>query len=241
VDRRAAARLAVGLVLVASGPFAYLVYQAGGESQLFLVPLGVFLSTAGFYLCVPYLKILQPFKKAVPFLAVAVLLLGFFSPAEWQNSIIGSAYGTLLTVLTRRLAVLILNVEGIRAVAGGGSTILLPSASKVAGVSIEQACGGIEESFVFFVTFALMFVDVGRRAPRKAMILLPIGFVGTYLMGLVRIDAIVLTGYLYGENALEVVHLYAGLLLFLAFISAFWYLSLRWIGTGKTSRVLGAG
>lgn len=87
--------------------------------------------------------------------------------------------------------------------------------------------------------FALMLVDVGRKAPKKAMVLLPVGFVGTYLVSLARLDAVIVTGYPYGYDAMETVHLYAGVLLYLAFFSAFWYLSLKWIGAGSSGRVGG--
>jgi exosortase/archaeosortase family protein len=235
VDRKAAAGLAAGLVLAASGFAVFLIYLAGGYGPLYLVPLGVLLFSAGFYLSVPYLKFLQPFKRTIPFFAAAILLIAFISPSEWQNSVFGSVYGSLLMLLSRRLGVLVLNAEGIGAVAGGGSTIVLPSASKVAAVTVAQACGGVEEVLVFFVAFALMFVDVGRKAPKKALVLLPLGFVGTYLVSIVRLDAVIVTGYLYGFDAMETVHLYAGVLLYLAFISAFWYLSLKWIGTGSSA------
>ncbi|MBI3840656.1 MAG: exosortase/archaeosortase family protein [Thaumarchaeota archaeon] len=244
MDRKPAARLAVGLVLVASGLAAYLihqaVYEANGGSSLGLVALGVLLSSAGLYLCLPHLKFLRPFKRAIPIFAVAILLLGLFSPSDWQNSVFGSVYGSLLMQLTTRLGVLVLNAEGVGATIAGGSTIVLPSVSKVAAVSVTQACGGIEEVFVFSVAFALIFVDVGRKAPRKALPLLPVGLVGTYLVSLVRVDAVVLTGYLYGFDAMEVVHLYAGMLLYVAFFSAFWYLSLKWTGIGSSGGVRGA-
>lgn len=236
MDRKAAARLGVGLALATSGFAVYLIYLAGGYGPLYLVPLGVLLFSAGFYLSLPHLKFLQPFKRIIPFFAAAILLIAFVSPTEWQNSIFGSVYGSQLMLLSTKLGILILHAEGIGAVKGAGSTITLPSASKVAAVSVTQACGGIEEVFVFFVAFALMFVDVGKRAPRKASVLLPLGFVGTYLVSLVRLDAVVLTGYAYGYDAMETVHLYAGLLLYLAFISAFWYLSLKWIGIGSRAR-----
>ena len=230
------ARLVVGSILVASSLTVYLVYVAGGWGPLDLVPLGVLLFVVGFYLCLPYLKFLQPFRRTIPFFAVAVLLVAFVSPSEWQNSIFGSVYGSLLMHLTRKLGVLMLNAEGIGAVEGGGSTIVLPSASKVAAVTVLQTCGGVEEVFVFFIAFALMLVDMGRRAPKKAMVLLPVGFVGTYLVSVARVDAVVLIGYLYGSDVMETVHLYLGVLLYLVFISVFWYLSLKWIGVGSGTK-----
>ncbi|MGD0477190.1 MAG: exosortase/archaeosortase family protein [Nitrososphaerales archaeon] len=236
MDRKSAARLAAGLVLAASGFAVFLIYLAGGYGPLYLVPIGVFLFSAGFYLSVPYLKFLQPFKRTIPFFAAALLLIAFIPPNVWQNSIFGSVYGSLLIVLSRKLGVLVLNAEGIGAIQGAGSTIVLPSASKVASVTIAQACGGVEEILIFFVAFAFMLMDVGRKAPKKAMVLLPVGFVGTYLVSIVRLDAVIVTGYLYGYDAMETAHLYLGVLLYLAFISAFWYLSLKWIGIGNRAK-----
>ncbi len=219
-------------MLIGSGFAIFLVYLAGGHGPLYLVPPGALLPTAGFYLCLPYLRFLQPFRKVVPFFAAAVIFMGFISPYEWQSSVFGSVYGSLLTLLTRRLGVLMLNAEGIGAVEGGGSTIVLPPASKVAAVTIEQACGGVEEVIVFFVAYALMVADVGRKAPKKALALLIMGFVGVYLVSVVRLDAVVWVGFQYGFAAMETAHLYLGVLLYLAFISVFWYLSLKWIGAG---------
>ena len=234
------ARLAAGLVLAASSFVVFLVYLAGGYGPLYLVPIGVLLFPAGFYLCVPFLEFLQPFKKTIPFFAAAILLIAFIPWNVWQNSVFGSVYGSLLMLLSRRLGVLMLNAAGIKAIEGAGSTIVLPAASKVAAVTVSQACGGVEEVLVFFAAFAFMFVDVGRKAPKKAMVLLPAGFAGAYLVSLVRLDAVVVTGYLYGLNAMETAHLYLGILLYLAFISAFWYLSLKWIGFGSRGGVKGA-
>jgi exosortase/archaeosortase family protein len=233
VERKLAARFVVGLTLLFSTSIVYLIYQLGGQGPAELVLLGVLLSSAGYYLCLPYLKFLQPFKRMVPIFAVAIVLLGLFPPSDWQNSIVGSVFGSQLMPLTTRLGVLLLNAEGIGATVGGGSTIVLPAASKVAGVTVGQACGGIQEVFVFSVAFAVMYIDVGRKAPMKAMLLLPVGLVGVYLVSIVRVDAVVLTGYLYGFDAMETFHLYAGFLLYLAFISVFWYLSLKWIGIGS--------
>jgi exosortase/archaeosortase family protein len=225
------------LILVVSGFTVFLIYLEGGYGPLYLVPLGVLLPSAGFYLCLPYVRFLQPFKRTIPFFAAAILLVGFISPEEWQNSIFGSVVGSSFMLLSTKLGVLILNAEGLGATEGGGSTILLPAASKVAAISVSQACGGIEEVFVFFAAFALMFMDAGRKAPKKAMVLLPAGFIGTYLVSLVRLDAVVVTGYLYGFDAMETAHLYAGILLYLAFVAAFWYLSLKWIGMGRGGEV----
>jgi exosortase/archaeosortase family protein len=237
MDRKRLARLVAASVLILSGFVVYVIYEtaylARGQSSFGFVALGVLLASIGSYLSLPYLKFLQPFKWAIPLFAVAILLIGFFSPSDWQNSIVGSVFGSHLMPVTTGLGVSILNAEGVGATVAEGSTIVLPTASKVAAVSVTQACGGIEEVLVFSVAFALMYADMGRKAPKKAMVLLPVGLIGTYLVSLVRVDAVVLTGYLYGLDAMETVHLYAGLLLYIAFISAFWYLSLRWIGVGS--------
>ena len=226
-------RLAAGLLLVASAAGAYVVYLSGGLVLDVAVPLGIVLSSSGFYLVAPSTR-LGAYRRAIPFLAGAAMLEWAFISNGWINAVYDSPYGALLTDLTSRSAVLILNLGGIGAVRSGG-LITLPVGSKVQQITVAQACSGAETSLLFVGVFALMLLDVGRSVPRgKVLAIFLIGALGTYLVNVVRVPLIIYLAYLYGYDAIEVfTHEFGGAIFFLAFVAVFWWLSLRWLAPGR--------
>ena len=226
-------RLAVGLVLIASAAVSYLLYLSSILTIDVAVPLGIALSSSGFYLVAPDTR-LRAYRRAIPFLGAAAMLEWAFISNGWINVVYDSPYGALLTDLTSRSSVLILNLGGIGAVRSGG-LITLPVGSKVPQVTIVQACSGAETSLLFVGVFAMMLLDVGRTVPRrKVLAIFFIGALGTYLVNVVRVPLIIYLGYLYGYGAIEgFTHEFGGALFFLAFVAVFWWLSLRWLAPGR--------
>jgi len=226
-------RLAAGLILIASAAGAYFLYLSGILTIDVAVPLGIVLSFSGFYLVAPYTR-LREYRRAIPFLGAAVMLEWAFISNDWINAVYDSPYGSLLTDLTSRSAVWILNLGGIEAIRSGG-LITLPLGSKLPQIMVARACGGSETSLLFVGVFALMLVDVGRTVPRrKVLAIFLIGALGTYLVNVVRVPLIIYLGYLYGYGAIEgFTHQFGGALFFLAFVAVFWWLSLRWLAPGR--------
>jgi exosortase/archaeosortase family protein len=222
-----------GLLLVASAAGAYLLYLSGSLAIDLGVPLGILLSSSGFYLIAPHTR-LGAYRRAIPFLAAAVMLEWAFISNGWINAVYDSPFGALLTDLTSRSAVLILNFGGIGAVRSGG-LITLPAGSKLPQILVAQACSGTETSLLFVGVFALMLLDVGRTVPRrKVLTIFLIGALGTYLVNVIRVPLIIYLGYLYGYGAIEgFTHEFGGALFFLAFVAVFWWLSLRWLAPGR--------
>jgi len=226
-------RLATGLALIASAVGTYLLYQSGTLTIDLAVPLGIVLSSSGFYLVAPHTR-LRPYRRAIPFLGAAAMLEWAFISNGWINAVYDSPFGAFLTDLTSRSAVLILNLGGIQAIRSGG-LITLPVGSKLPQITVAQACSGAETSLLFVGVFALMLLDVGRTVPRrKVLAIFLIGALGTYLVNVVRVPLIIYLGYLYGYGAIEgFTHEFGGALFFLAFVAVFWWLSLRWLAPGR--------
>ncbi len=225
--------LAAGLLLVASAAGAYLLYLSGILVLEVAVPLGIVLSSSGFYLVAPHTR-LGAYRRAIPFLGAAVMLEWAFISDGWINAVYGSPYGDFLTDLTSRSAVLILNLAGVRAILSG-NLITLPVGSKLPEITVAQACSGAETSLLFVGVFAMMLLDVGRSAPRKKILAtFLLGGLGTYLVNVARVPLIIYMGYLYGYDAIEgFTHEFGGALLFLTFVAFFWWLSLRWLAPGR--------
>ena len=220
-------RIVLGLAFMATALLIHFLYEV--KRTALLAPLGIILFALGFYLSLSKIKFLKPFRSMLPFLIVAILAMWAFLTTGWDAYIVDSDYGILLTDLTIRLTVAVLNGAGINVVRDGGS-LVFPSDSKVQSITIDARCSGAHSSIIFLVAFALMLVDVGRRASkRKLLVCFIIGGLGAYLAGMLRISLLGLIGHFFGYNALQVTHLYSGYLIFLALITAFWWLSLRWL------------
>lgn len=108
--------------------------------------------------------------------------------------------------------------------------IQLSDGGRVSSIAVSTACSGILSLGIFLVSFAVLAADFYGRVPRaKLAICLALGLGGTLLANVIRVSLISVVGYLWGPEPMYAFHTYAGYLTFLAFVTVFWYLSIRWL------------
>jgi exosortase/archaeosortase family protein len=220
------AKLAVASSLLALSTLAYLLF-APDQTEVALIPVAVASFGAGLYLLADSVTFLSPIKRAVPLIAAAVPAEWLFFNNGWTNYVYNSFFGQLLTSLTSQMSVALLNLAGTRATLAS-NVILLPAGSKVSAVSVTTACSGAEGALVFLALASLMAVDVGRQAPKKKLLaLIALGAVGVTLGNMLRVPLLIEVGYYFGAGAMEAFHLYSGAIIFLTFVGAFFFASLR--------------
>jgi len=95
----------------------------------------------------------------------------------------------------------------------GAPTILLSTASgQPVNFAVDVACSGIY-SLVAFTMFAAFLAFLAKTSVFKKILLFVLGFVAFGALNLVRITAIIVVAYSFGEAAALLLHSFAGILL----------------------------
>lgn len=137
-----------------------------------------------------------------------------------------SYYSQMLALAAARLTASLLTLGGVN-VHLSGDIISFPDGQ---ALSIGPLCSGAYSTVLFLLLSVVMVADVGRTAPRKRLALaILVGVLGANLANVFRITFLASVMYLFGLNALDFVHQFAGYAVFLGFMSAFWVPSLRWL------------
>lgn len=96
-------------------------------------------------------------------------------------------------------------------------------------VGIGTGCSGLYSAGLFFSAFlAFVLVRYGK-VDLPIVLSLGLGLFITWAGNIVRMTITVLVGHAYGHPALAFVHSYIGILIFVVFITAFWFLVVRWL------------
>lgn len=95
------------------------------------------------------------------------------------------------------------------------------------GVGIT--CSGIYTFGLFFSAFTAFVLVVYRKIDRYIVVALLLGAFVTWAANIFRMLIIVLVGAAYGFQALAIVHMYIGIVIFVLFASVFWLLIVRWL------------
>jgi len=108
--------------------------------------------------------------------------------------------------------------------------IELASGGRIPSIAISTACSGILSLTIFMVAFTVLATDFyGKASKAKLAICLALGLGGTILSNVFRVSIISAVGYVWGPDPMYAFHMYAGYATFLAFMTFFWYLSIRWL------------
>lgn len=147
-----------------------------------------------------------------------------------SSEIAGSYYATVMSFFSARATSLVLGLTGTR-VAVSGDTLLFPNGT---ALSVGPLCSGAYSSILFMLLSLVMVADLGRAVPRRRLaVALAVGLVGANLANVFRITFLASIMYVFGLDALDIVHQFAGYAVFLAFMALFWSLSLRWLGVRR--------
>ncbi len=96
-------------------------------------------------------------------------------------------------------------------------------------LGIGAGCSGLYSAGLFFSAFLAFVLVRYQRIDAPSMAALGIGFAVTWLSNIIRMVFTIGTGIAWGHPALAFVHSYIGIIVFVAFISVFWLLIVRWL------------
>jgi exosortase/archaeosortase family protein len=165
-----------------------------------------------------------------------VLLLGY----QLENNI--PNYVALQDWMAN-LMVSALNVLGIAARASG-HIVALGSGPNPQLLNVESDCTGIQGVLAFGMLSTMALLDTKPKASR-VIPLFALGFIGVFLVNILRLLLVFLTFEFLGVDIGTEVHVYAGYVLFIAWILIFWELTFRYMsprtGAVDASVALGAG
>jgi exosortase/archaeosortase family protein len=157
----------------------------------------------------------------VPALYGVVLLLGYqiendipnyVALQDWMAGILASA----------------MNAFGITTTTSGHLLTLNSNSSSPLVLDVESDCTGIQGVLAFGVLSTMALVDVKAKLSRLIPIFV-IGFVGVFLINILRLLLVVLTFDFLGVSVGNTVHVYAGYTLFVVWILIFWSLAFKYI------------
>ena len=99
----------------------------------------------------------------------------------------------------------------------------------ILSVSIAHSCTGFQSVGIFISAYISYIFNTTKEINLYMISLLIIGVLASYLANLLRMFVIILAGYFWGGNILYYTHQNIGGLIFLLWISIFWYFLDRYL------------
>ncbi len=141
---------------------------------------------------------------------------------------------------TITLATGTIRLMGIDASVSGNIISFLSMSGETVRLAVVSDCTGIWSLGTFTVAFIIVLATFPEAISKRGVLLILIGYIGTYASNIGRIAIISLSGYIYGPmGVVEQVHVHTGWILFTAWMVIFWYyfftrhLGLSFIGKKK--------
>jgi exosortase/archaeosortase family protein len=182
-----------------------------GEFILLLSGIGViFFAVLGFQTLV--------FPISIPFIAVIGFGMYeiFLRNQDWLTA-------PLIPFIVS-LTVAILDIFGIHSVANGNLITFISQTGDPIYLSIVSDCTGIMSMGTFTIAVLIVLVNFPKSITKKGLLLIGIGYFGTFCSNVLRIIAISLCGYFFGPTGIiENVHVHIGWVIFSLWMIIFWY------------------
>ena len=96
-------------------------------------------------------------------------------------------------------------------------------------LGIGVTCSGLYSAGMFFSAFLAFVLVRYKKMDRFILLGLGAGLLVTWLSNIFRMTVTVLVGSIYGHPALSFFHSYFGIIVFIAFLTIFWFLIVRWL------------
>ena len=109
-----------------------------------------------------------------------------------------------------------------------GNVVTLPTPTGPLALQVANACTGIKGILAFGTLSSMAVLDI-KVSYRRLVGILAIGFIGTFLIDLVRLASIFVTFFYIGVSAGETMHIYLGYTLFIAWVLIYWGISFRYL------------
>jgi len=182
-----------------------------GEFILLLSGIGViFFALLGFRTLV--------FPISIPFIAVIGFGLYeiFLRNQDWLTA-------PLIPFIVS-LTVTILGIFGIHSVANGNLIMFMSQTADPIYLSIVSDCTGIMSLGTFTIAVLIVLINFPKSISKKGLLLIAIGYFGTFCSNILRIIAISFCGYFFGPTGIiENVHVHIGWVIFSLWMIIFWY------------------
>ncbi len=122
------------------------------------------------------------------------------------------------------LTINLLNLFGIRSVSDGNVISFISVTGSPVYLSIVSDCTGIWSLGTFTVTVIIVLSSFPKSISKKSVLLIGIGYLGTFCANIIRILVISLSGYYFGpQGMIEQVHVHIGWIVFSIWLIIFWY------------------
>lgn len=122
------------------------------------------------------------------------------------------------------ISIFFLKLLGVEAFSESSRIMFNTVEGKMMGIPIVFDCTGVESMATFLLASAVVFYFIRDMEFRKKLIFLGVGIIGTYMMNIMRVVIICLSGYYYGPRGMiELVHLHTGWILFTVWMFILWY------------------
>ena len=128
----------------------------------------------------------------------------------------------------------ILDIDGI----GLSNIIEYEHNDSMSRVAIGVGCSGLYSAGLFFSAFLAFVIARYRQIDGFTLVGLTVGFATTWFSNVVRMVITVWAGIMWGHPALATVHSYIGIIVFVAFVTVFWVLIVRWLDEKRPSTAL---
>lgn len=199
---------------------------------LMMMPVAVLAFTLGVKWVLQNVRMLGVYSELWPVFAVAMAIAWLIHAGQFEDLIANTWLGEAFGSLTAQITVLLLDVSGMKAVLHG-QMLALPPPSRVSGVLVTPLCGGLLSFIMFTFAFAIVLFDAGRGLGRARLLgTFLLGAFATFTISVLRVYIVLLLGYFLGFDVMMAAHNYLGYVLFLVFVTAFWY---RVLGSSRRS------
>jgi exosortase/archaeosortase family protein len=129
-----------------------------------------------------------------------------------------------LIPFTITITTTIINGIGIHTLTKGNNITFLSQNGDPISLAIIGECTGIVSIGTFTIALIIVLLAIPHSITRKGLVLIAIGYLGTYCANIVRIVMIFLSGYYFGPSGvIEQVHIHIGWILFSSWMIIFWY------------------
>jgi len=128
---------------------------------------------------------------------------------------------------------------GIKA-AVTGHVVYLNSGSTTLGLNVEGDCTGVQGILAFGMLSTMAVLDIKAKMSRLVPLFV-IGFVGAFLINIVRLFIVFVAFEYLGTSIGAEVHVYMGYLLFIAWVMVFWSIAFRYLMPRPSTGSLTAG
>jgi len=199
---------------------------------------GVLIFAVGSRWVIYGVRFFSSYQDMWPVLSAAMVVAWLIHAAQLENYASHSPLGAFFGNLNVYTTLILLHWSHISVTLSSGDVLLFAPPSQIGAVEVTPLCGGFLSLLMFLAAFSFVTLDVGRNlGVLRLLFLLVAGGLLTFAATILRVFVVILVGFHWGLDALYVAHTYLGYALFLTVVCLFWYASLRWSNSIKTSTI----